>query len=56
METQNVNVAACRFYESRGFFLKRVDPYAYPDLPSEAQFLWYKSINTSSGPESREPA
>ena len=44
VETQNINVGACRFYESRGFELAGVDPHAYPELPDETQMLWYKDI------------
>ena len=43
-ETQNINAPACRFYEARGFELEAIDPLAYPDLPQEIQFLWYKDI------------
>ncbi len=44
VETQNINVGACKFYEGRGFELGRVDPLAYPELPNETQMLWYKDI------------
>jgi len=43
-ETQNINVPACRFYEARGFALEAIDPLAYPELPKEIQFLWYKDV------------
>lgn len=39
-ETQDVNVAACRFYERMGCRLVAVDPDAYPDLPGEVQLIW----------------
>ena len=44
VETQNINVPACRFYESAGFRIGTVNPGAYPELPSETQLLWYKNI------------
>jgi GNAT superfamily N-acetyltransferase len=44
VETQNINVPACRFYERHGFVLKAVNRAAYPELPSEIQLLWYKNL------------
>jgi GNAT superfamily N-acetyltransferase len=44
VETQNINVPACRFYERNGFVLRAVDPFAYPGLPDETQLLWYKRL------------
>lgn len=44
VETQNVNVAACRFYSNHGFELRAVNPSAYPELPHETQLLWYKDL------------
>ena len=44
VETQNVNVAACEFYSSRGCQLGAIHRFAYPDLPHEVQFLWYKNL------------
>ena len=46
VETQNINVPACRFYESLGFQLRVVREHAYPDCPGETQMLWYKTIQT----------
>ena len=46
VETQNINVTACRFYERHGFVLRTVDHCAYPDLPGEIQLLWYKDLST----------
>jgi GNAT superfamily N-acetyltransferase len=45
VETQNINVPACRFYERQGFVLKTVDRLAYPELPREIQLLWYKGLS-----------
>ncbi|MGZ8471829.1 MAG: hypothetical protein ACXWZ7_20745 [Gemmatirosa sp.] len=44
METQNVNVAACRFYAHQGCILGAVHRFAYPTLPDEAQLLWYRRL------------
>ncbi len=54
VETQNINVPACRFYASRGCTLGSIDRFAYPDLPQEIQLVWYKDLVASypSEPES----
>lgn len=44
VETQNINVPACRFYARHGFQLRRVDRVAYPAFPHEVQLLWYKDV------------
>jgi GNAT superfamily N-acetyltransferase len=44
VETQNVNVPACAFYERSGFILREIRPGAYPELPDETQLLWYKRL------------
>lgn len=44
VETQTTNVPACRFYIRMGCRLGGVNLYAYPDLPHEAQLLWYRSL------------
>ena len=44
VETQNINVPACRFYARQGFVLGAVNRDAYPDLPHEVQLLWYKPV------------
>lgn len=46
METQHINVPACRFYGRHGYRLDQVDPHAYPDLPDEVQMLWRKDLST----------
>jgi len=40
IETQNVNVPACRFYARQGCRLAAVNANAYFDFPEEIQFLW----------------
>ena len=49
VETQNVNVGACRFYARQGCTLGAVHRFAYPTLPDEAQLLWYKPIGAGAG-------
>jgi GNAT superfamily N-acetyltransferase len=44
IETQNVNVAACRFYQRMGCTLGAIDRFAYPELPGEVQLLWWKAL------------
>jgi GNAT superfamily N-acetyltransferase len=44
IETQNVNVAACRFYQKMGCTLGAIDRFAYPELPAEVQLLWWKEL------------
>lgn len=48
IETQNVNVVACRFYASQGAQLGAINRFAYadatwshPDIRNEAMLLWY---------------
>jgi len=45
VETQTINVPACRFYARRGCELRRADPRAYPNLPHETQLLWIKRLS-----------
>lgn len=40
IETQNVNLPACRFYAAMGCALESINRFAYPELPEEAQILW----------------
>jgi|SRR5688572_4409997 len=44
VETQNTNVAACRFYAHQGCHLKRASHDAYPTLPDEVQLIWSKVV------------
>jgi GNAT superfamily N-acetyltransferase len=46
IETQNVNVAACRFYRKMGCTLGAIDRFAYPELPGEVQLLWLDELRT----------
>ena len=44
VETQDVNVPACRFYHAHRFRLERTTPGAYAELPNEVQLLWRKAL------------
>jgi GNAT superfamily N-acetyltransferase len=44
VETQNINVPACRLYASKGCTLGAIHRFAYPELPAEVQLLWYKNL------------
>lgn len=44
VETQNVNVPACRFYARQGYVLGGIHRFAYPGLPHEVQLLWYRDL------------
>lgn len=46
IETQNVNAAACRFYQKMGCTLGAIDMFAYPELPGEVRLLWWKALAT----------
>ncbi len=45
IETQNVNVPACRFYARHGCHLGAVQLHAYDEFPEEVQMLWYKDLS-----------
>ena len=50
VETQNINVPACRFYERQGCVLAEVRRDAYPELPGEIQLLWQKAVSHAGPP------
>lgn len=47
VETQNTNVAACRFYQRQGCVLGAINRFAYPELPDEVQLIWRKDLAVS---------
>lgn len=49
VETQNVNVPACRFYARQGCTLGGIHRFAYPELPEEIQLLWYRDLVEVAG-------
>jgi ribosomal protein S18 acetylase RimI-like enzyme len=51
IETQNINVPACKFYSSQGAHLGAINRFAYrdapwshPDVRSEVMLLWYYQL------------
>lgn len=46
IETQNVNVPACRFYARQGCRLAAITPCAYAELPDEIQLLWLYDLSS----------
>jgi ribosomal protein S18 acetylase RimI-like enzyme len=48
VETQNINVPACHFYEEMGCELGAIDRFAYPGLPDETQLIWYKELDVEA--------
>lgn len=49
IETQNINVGACRFYARQGCVLGAINRFAYNELPNEVQLLWYKNLLPPAG-------
>lgn len=47
-ETQDINVAACRFYARSGYVLTSVDRSAYARFPDETQLIWRKRFDSWS--------
>jgi ribosomal protein S18 acetylase RimI-like enzyme len=44
LETQNINVPACRFYEAQGYRVHSIGRGAYPELPDEIRFTYSKRL------------
>ena len=44
VETQNINVPACRFYAKHGFTLGAINRYAYTDFPDEIELIWCNEL------------
>ena len=44
VETQNINVPACRFYRRMGCTLGDIHRFAYANLPTEVQLMWFKDL------------
>lgn len=44
VETQQINVPACRLYARMGCSLAAVDRYAYAELPKEVQLIWRRQL------------
>lgn len=57
IETQNVNVPACRFYSRMGCYLGEIDRLAYvlhPHVAQEVKLSWYKGLSPDD-PQPRNP-
>ncbi|HEX8671175.1 MAG TPA: GNAT family N-acetyltransferase, partial [Longimicrobium sp.] len=44
VETQNIDVPACRFYAKQGCVLAEANRGVYPSLPHEVQLIWRKPL------------
>ena len=44
IETQNINVPACRFYAKQGCELGAISRFAYEEYPDEVELIWYRFI------------
>ena len=44
IETQNINVPACRFYQRQGCSLSSINREAYEELPEEIELIWSLAI------------
>ena len=44
VETQNINVPACRFYARQGCHLGALNLHAYPPQMNEIQLIWYRNL------------
>ena len=44
VETQDVNVPACRFYAAKGCELRGIHHGMYTEYPDDVQFLWYCNL------------
>ncbi|MEO7658258.1 MAG: GNAT family N-acetyltransferase [Pyrinomonadaceae bacterium] len=47
VETQDINVDACRFYARQGCELRGMNKNAYPPELNEVQLLWYRNLGGS---------
>lgn len=50
VETQDVNVPACRLYAAADFRLRDVSPLAYSEAPRETRLTWDKLAGNSCAP------
>ena len=44
IETQNINVPACRFYAQQGCRLQSITIGAYAELPEEIELIWHLEL------------
>lgn len=50
VETQNINLPACRFYARQGCVLAGIQRFAYSAFPDETQLLWHKALSIEPEP------
>ena len=55
VETQNINVPACRLYAKLGCVLGLVNRYAYDAFPDEVELVWYRELSGGWGDCPRFP-
>lgn len=48
IETQNINVAACRFYQQQGCVLETAHRGADPDFPHEIKLIWCRHLGVTA--------
>jgi len=44
IETQNINVASCRFYAALGCELVTINVHGYDECPDEAELIWEREL------------
>ena len=44
IETQNINVPACKFYQKQGYQLYMINRHAYKDFPEEIELMWSNNL------------
>lgn len=44
VETQNINVPACRLYAKNGCVLGVINRFAYDEFPDEVELVWFKEL------------
>lgn len=44
VETQNINVPACRLYAKHGCVLGLINRHAYDEFPDEVELVWHKEL------------
>lgn len=51
VETQSINVPACKVNALQGCVLAAVHRFAYPEFPDEIQLIWRKDLSLSTPSE-----
>ena len=45
IETQSINVPACKFYQNQGCQLDKINRHAYKNFPDEIELMWSVRLN-----------